>query len=201
MSLRRGVELGSMLVALACSGPAGTPNADPALAQYVLSQLPDNVQHRTRLDFEGKLALIGYDLEPVGQVNPGSPITVRLYWQRLGPIDPGWALFTHVDDAFGNRRVHADGIGVLRAKLPPQRWQLGKIYVDEQSFAIPADIASEATLLVGVWHAGSGSAHGKRSDLRLQVIGGPQDGHNRGIVAHIETGRQPPPRLLKKRKS
>jgi hypothetical protein len=203
MTARSGIGFVLMLGVSACTSSRSSAE-DTALASYVLPALPKDVQRRQLINFEGKLALLGYDVEPVGRVMPGSVVTLRLYWQRLGPLEAGWQPFTHVVDAFDVRRVKVEDKGPLRSKLPPHTWQLGKVYVDEQTLNIPQEMPSEATVLVGVWRPGyvvGGNPGVRSADLRLQVIGGSDDGQNRGIVLYIDTGKKPQPRWLWRRKS
>src|SRR5688500_6418066 len=82
-----------VLTALACArapvveeqGPI-----DPALESNVLDGVPSDIAERCYVDFEGKLALIGYDVEPKGVVGPGGKLSLTLYWQSSAPLGPGW---------------------------------------------------------------------------------------------------------------
>jgi hypothetical protein len=208
----------SLLTVGCANAPAerGAPTVDPALAQYVLGEMPRDVQHRTFIDFEGKLQLLGYDIEPAtSAVRPGERFKLRLYWRSSSALRPGWSLFTHVLDGAGQNALNADRFGPLRspgadgvAKLPLHGWQPGKIYVDEQEIEMPRSIRSAATVVVGAWRPPLITAEdaqdekaSKHGGLRLQVISGPHDGSNRGIVLHIDTGISPPPRVVRSRKT
>ena len=66
--------------------------------------------------------------------------------------------------------------------LGPDRWERGKIYADEQTFTMPAELNGPDTMVyVGIW----------KGDARLRIISGPNDGDNRAIVAKIKTGVAP----------
>jgi hypothetical protein len=189
------------LMACACTpGAATKPDApvDPELAPFVLGGLPSDIQHRVFFDFEGKIHLVGYDLEPAGLVPLSTPIRLKLYWQSVARLQRGWRLFTHLLLPDGNMiprvmmedgraRATLDDLGPLRETKPgtdgeqalgPSRWLPGHVYVDQQVFQLPSDLTEqELTLLVGVW----------RERLRLQILSGPNDGENRAIVTKLST--------------
>ena len=181
--------------AAGCSQRTEPPVAvDPALADFVLDAPPEKIEHPSFVDFEGKVHLIGYDLEPEGRVEPGGTVDVKFYWRSVSKLSEGWGLFTHLANEYGHRVQNYDNVGPLRAMgsgrqaLPPSLWEPGKVYVDEQKLEIPRQtepwgegVTRRVTLLVGVWKEG----------LRLDVVGGPTDGNNAAIVAHLSTGVEP----------
>jgi len=166
------------------------PPVEPALAQYVLDEVPSDVQHPTLIDFQAKVHLVGYDIEPDGIVAPGGKFKLRIYWKSVSRLEPGWSLFTHMVGPDG-RRVEKGGLddmGPLRTRsspsspqaLSPSDWIPGKVYVDEQELEVPADVrVPEISVLVGIW---------RPTNLRLSVIGGASDKEERGIVATLRTG-------------
>lgn len=208
-------------LALACAGcgpagpaPAATETLDPALAQYVLADVPSDLPNRCYLDFGGKVALVGYAIEPSGVAAPGSHVKLTLYWQSLSPLGPGWGLFTHLVVPRQPHRL-LDGAGPLRKSVPaadggqrqalgPSSWQRGKVYMDPLEFEIPTNAnAPELTVVAGVWRDAlrvvkEGQAEDPKlalPGLRLPVLSGPADNMQRGIVLHISTGlpaRMPP---------
>lgn len=167
----------------------GAPNL--ALAQYVLDEVPSDVKNRTFIDFEGKVQIVGYDVDPPGPVGPGQKVKLTLYWKCSSELGPDWSLFTHITVAGGARVPgNFDDVGPLRTRasqssdqaLSPSAWQPGKVYVDVQELEIPRDIAvSEVSILTGVW----------RGNERLDVISGPSDGQRRAIVTRVKTGVVP----------
>ncbi|HEY4104533.1 MAG TPA: hypothetical protein VGM44_11615 [Polyangiaceae bacterium] len=223
LKLGRNVTRGLICAALACaslgcqqSAPQADAEAalDPALSQYVLSELPSDVPNRTYIDFGGKVALVGYAIEPTGVAAPGSHVKLTLYWQSLGKLGPGWGLFTHLviprkphrllDSAGPLRKSVANAGGGERQALGPSAWEVGKVYVDPLEFDIPPDVrVPELTIVAGVWHdALRVIKDGEQEDpklalpgLRLPVLSGAVDDMERAIVMHIETGipAQAPP--------
>lgn len=165
----------------------------PALARYVLERPPQEMDHRRFLDFGGKVQLLGYDIDPSGELPPGSQFKITMYWKSVAPLGPGWKLFTHLLNEEGVRVEPAEGlaydnIGPLRSgpsqALPPSKWQPGKFYVDEQELTLesnPSRFTPRMTLVVGVW----------KGQSRLDVMSGPSDGEEGGIVMNFETGVAP----------
>jgi len=204
------------------STPATPPEIDPALTQYVLSELPTDLPNRVYLDYGGKVALVGYAIEPKGVVAPGTHVKLTLYWQSLGQLGPGWGLFTHLvipgqphrllDSAGPLRKAAPGSTGAEHQAFGPSAWEPGKIYVDPLEFDMPQNLrVPEVTIMAGVWHEAVRPLGDKKledpklaiSGLRLPVVSGPVDDAQRGVVLHISTGLPavmpsppaPPPRL------
>jgi Carbohydrate family 9 binding domain-like len=118
-----------------------------------------------------------------------------MYWKCDKELsDEGWKLFTHVVDGSGERILNIDNVGPLRRMvghmqaLPPNAWKAGKVYVDEQEFAIPKKVRTATIqLTTGIWHG----------DERLPIVSGPHERDNRGIAAtiHVQNagGGEPAP--------
>jgi len=181
----RTLELAASLalpLALACAPTESTRDSD--LASFAHERLAEGV-HPTYVDFGGKLALVGFELSPDGVLAPDSQVHLTLYWKRTGAIEPGWGLFTHLEDERGRQLMNFDKDGPLRNVLAGKpegvsSFELGKVYTDEQTFQMPKEAVStpRETFVVGVW----------KGDMRLPVISGESDGHDSGIVTHISTG-------------
>jgi hypothetical protein len=215
-----GATLALSLNAVGCQAagaPAQVEAIDPALTQYVLTEVPSDLPNRCYLDFGGKVALVGYTIEPTGVAAPGSHVKLTLYWQSLSPLGPGWGLFTHLviprqphrllDSAGPLRKLVSSADGGQRQALGPSGWERGKIYVDPLEFDIPPNVgAPEVTVVAGVWRdALRVIKDGQPEDpklalpgLRLPVLSGPADNMQRGIILHISTGlpAQRPPAAL-----
>ncbi|MFO0568500.1 MAG: hypothetical protein U0263_22755 [Polyangiaceae bacterium] len=200
MRLQRTALAVSLLLGLAGCAAEGPKKEEPvvdlALAQYVLDEVPSDVKNPTFIDFEGKVALVGWDFEPEAGAGPGQAMKLKLYWKCNQKLGPGWSLFTHLVAPSGTRLdgakngVPFDDIGPLRARsgpnspqaLPPSAWVPGKVYVDVQELEMPMNVNTpEVSILVGVWKAQN----------RLDVISGPSDRERRGIVTHVRTGVTP----------
>jgi len=203
-------------LAAACKPASETqPKEVPAnLKQYVLESLPAEEQQRTYVDFEGKVRLVGYEAQPDRAIRPGESIQLKLYWQSVAPLGPGWSLFTHLVDESGKNIADEekgpdafDDVGPLRTRatpggpqaLSPSVWVPGKIYVDTQELQVPRDIeASRITVLAGIAQrytpgpvssaapTPAPSAAPEPSTLRLRILSGTSDGANRTVVGHFD---------------
>lgn len=156
------------------------------LKPYILEAVPGDAK-KIDVNFENKIHLVGYKVDPEN-AGPGTPVKVTYYWRCDEPIDEGWQLFTHVQHEGYDRPENLDANGPLREMkgksqvLGPDRWERGKVYADEQSFTMPADLRGpDSIVYVGIF----------KGDMRLRIISGPSDGDNRAIVAKIKTGVPP----------
>ena len=204
----------------ACDRPAEQP-LPSGVAQFVHDQAPADIQHRVLIDFEGKVQLIGYELEPEGKLQAGRKVALRLYWrslQRLPQDASGssWVPFAEVLDARGwSLHGQSDRGGPLRDTWPPSKWEPGKVYVDEHTITMPRVVRTpEVAIAVGFRQSWEYPVHGTPSasasanpppapsappptverDMRLRVISGPSDGLGRGLLSRHPTGYVPPAR-------
>lgn len=186
----RSISRSCLLVALAAlAAPACTPGSSPAAAQggadlsaNTVATLPATA-HKAFIDFGGKIQLVGYELSPEAG-GPGETLDLKLYWKPVSRLDPGWNLFTHLEDDRGHQLWNFDREGTFRNKLGSgsglAMLEPGKTYVDEQSLALPrADqLAPRVGIVVGVW----------QGDMRLPVVSGVTDGNEAGVVSRFSTG-------------
>jgi hypothetical protein len=155
------------------------------LKAYILDAPPADMQHKIDVNFENKVHLIGYKFDPES-TTPGKEVKITYYWRCDDPLDEGWLLFTHTKDEGSGKMGNLDFSGPLRDQrngthqvLGPERWEKGKIYVDEQTYTMPEDVTgAEVTVYAGIW----------KGDARLRIISGPNDGDNSAIVGKIKTG-------------
>jgi hypothetical protein len=180
----------SAIATPACVGGKQQVSAEDKerLKPYVLDAVPGSADlKKLDINFENKLHLVGVKVEPA-LAPPGTPVRLTFYWRCDEPIEDGWQLFTHIQHEGFDRPDNLDTAGPLREikggrqVLGPDRWERGKIYADEQSFTMPADLKGPDTLVyVGIW----------KGDARLRIVSGPNDGDNRAIVTKINTGLTP----------
>jgi hypothetical protein len=156
------------------------------LKANILEAVPPDAK-KVDINFENKVHVVGYKVVP--ELAPaGTKVTVTTYWRCDDPVEEGWQLFTHVQHEGYDKPENLDTNGPLRELkgnhqvLGPDRWERGKIYADEQSFTMPADLRGPDTMFyVGIW----------KGDARLRIISGPNDGDNRAIIAKVKTGVAP----------
>ncbi|KAK4045067.1 hypothetical protein OUZ56_032475 [Daphnia magna] len=193
MNKRFFFTLAPLAVILTLSGCVGSNKGlsdddKERLQPYVVDVAPADI---TQLDgnFENKLRIIGYKLDRA-VATPGSTVKVTLYWKCEEKLDDGWMLFTHVDDPVSNQVTNFDWGSAIREQkgdrqiLGPDRWEKGKVYVDEIDMRIPdwgPGMGPELRIMTGIW----------RKDDRLRVLSGANDGDNRAILFTLKTGRTP----------
>jgi hypothetical protein len=172
------------------SGSKGLSAEDKErLKQYELDTPPTAIAQKIDVNFENKLRLIGYAVEPE-VAPPGTPVKITFYWRAEDAVEDGWMLFTHLRDSVADRSDNLDWKGPLREQrgrgqiFPPSKWQKGKIYVDEQNYVVPDWVQGpEIDVFTGIW----------KNDARFRILSGPNDGDNRALVAKIKTGLTPKP--------
>ena len=166
--------------ALALTLEGCAKKAPSARASLELAALPSDVPIKLGIEFDGAVELIGAKVSPVQGLRPSSRVELTLYWRKLGPVDKGYRLFTHVLDESGERILNLDGVGTLRQglhdsepELPPSSWEEGKIYVDQQAFWVPATVRTDdISIVCGLF----------RGNDRLQITRGPQQGERARVV-------------------
>jgi hypothetical protein len=182
----------SIVVAAACFGCVGgskglSSEDKDRLKPYILEAAPADLAHKLDVNFENKVHLIGYVFSPE-QAKPGAEVKLTYYWRCDDTLEDGWMLFTHTKDEGSGKMGNLDFVGPLREQknnhqmLGPERWERGKVYVDEQTYKVPDDVSgAEVTIFTGIW----------KGDARLRIISGPNDGDNSAIVGKIKTGVAP----------
>jgi hypothetical protein len=179
------VVLGSLISAACVGGSKGLSSEDKErLKANILESPPADMQHKLDVNFEGKIHLIGYKFEPES-ARPGQEVKLTYYWRCDDTVEEGWLLFTHTKDETSSKMGNLDYAGPLREEksgghqlLGPERWEKGKIYVDQQTYKVPDDIQGDVGVYVGIW----------KGDARLRIVSGPNDGDNSAIVGRIKTG-------------
>jgi len=96
--------------------------------------------HPVYFDFEGKLALVGFDLDR-RVVHPGETLHLTLYWQALSPMEEDYIVFTHLlwppDEVWAQEDDQPqDG------QAPTSAWQPGQIIEDHYQLTLPAETPS-----------------------------------------------------------
>jgi hypothetical protein len=191
LRMRKALVLVVAALLCACVGGSKGLSSDDKerLKPYISDSEPADIPHKIDINFENKVHMIGYKVEPE-LAKPGTEIKITYYWRCDDPLDDGWALFTHVADDSIQKSDNLDWTGPLRENrdnkqlLGPSRWERGKYYIDEQPYKVPDWVKGpELTFYLGIW---KGSA-------RLHVVSGPNDGENRAIAAKVKTGLNAPP--------
>ncbi|MEM6960749.1 MAG: glycosyltransferase family 39 protein [Myxococcota bacterium] len=154
--------------------PIDGRNNENFLAAHVLRDEPEPV-HRTNIVFEGRVALLGYDLElpHPRHVGPGESFTVTWYWKALSQMPGSYKVFLHLDGQ--GHRLNGDHVPV-DGNYPLRLWDKDDIIVDRQTLTIPGNYRTGTyTLFVGFFSG----------DTRLKVTEGPRDGADRAMPGTV----------------
>jgi hypothetical protein len=160
------LDNGKIILAASQAIP-GTADKNP-LALYVKRELPP-VQFKLNADFEGKIELVGYNLElpRADSVGLGQSFHVVWVWRAKQSGIGAYQVFLHVDS--GDQRINGDHDPV-DGKYPVRLWDEGDIIIDRQEVSVPATSpAGMYSLFVGLF----------RGDSRLKVTSGPHDDQDR----------------------
>jgi hypothetical protein len=192
-------------------GDTEQPELTPEIKSLVLDQAPTDIPHPLYIDFNGRVELLGYALEPQATAAPGSKLSLKLYWRGVAKLDEGYLPYTQLVTPDG-RRIDVDGSGPLRkGPLVPSRWQPSKVYIDELDVNVPGDIdAARFSIVVGLRTQPTApeqpaedvdlkNAHKKAEKpdeaklgaVYLSVISGPADSKHGGVITSLETGATP----------
>ena len=148
--------LGVAAVSLAFAGiavavPFLSITAAYPTAPLVTAQDALEFTHPLDINYEGKMALLGYDLIPA-EVHPGGAATITLYWQVLAPMDKDYSLFIHVfgrDGSAIGQRDSYPGAGTY----PTSSAKPGDYLRDRYTFRLAPDIvdSTAAKIEVGMY--------------------------------------------------
>jgi hypothetical protein len=158
----------SARVVLGTNQPIANREDQNYIAETVLSEAP-SVQHPVGASFEGKIELVGYDLElpHEGYAGAGQSFVVTWYWRVRERVPGAYQIFLHVDGQ--GQRLNGDHEPV-DGRYPVRLWEPDDIVVDRQRLSVPANYPPGAyTFFIGFY---SGQA-------RLEVTEGPKDDANR----------------------
>jgi len=162
-------------VALIASEPvAGHEDRNP-LAKYVL-RAPKPVQNAVNANFDGKIELLGYDLElpQKDSVGAGQSFTIVWVFRALRGNLGAYQAFLHVDSE--GQRINGDHDPV-DGMYPVRLWDEGDIVVDRQRISVPATTPPGTyTMYMGFF----------RGDTRLKVLSGPKDDTDRVLAGTVQ---------------
>lgn len=147
-------------VALALAGTLAIPAAlipwtvlSPAYARPpVVEPSQAHPSHPLNARLGDEVRLLGADISPTPDVQPGSDLTVTLYLQGLRPIQRNYTLFLKVLDAKGPAVASVDTYPG-RGALPTTFWEPGKVVVDRYRVHVApsAPAPSVDRLIVGMY--------------------------------------------------
>jgi hypothetical protein len=98
---------------------------------------PGEFPNAARINFGGKLALLGYDVDS-RVVRAGETISVTLVWQALAPMDVDYRVFAHLTGSNGDIVAMNDGLPYTSPKRT-RRWSPGETLQEVRPLTVAAD--------------------------------------------------------------
>jgi len=142
------------------------------MAGVVLDEPPANMDRRVNIDFDGRITLLGYDLELPHDtfVGPGEEFTLTWYFQVHAAVPGSYRPFVHIDGS--GQRLNGDHDPV-DGRYPLRLWEPGDVVVDRHTVRVPANYGrGNLTIFMGFYSG----------DNRLEVVEGPADEVDRARV-------------------
>ena len=128
---------------LTLDGPAITPKKNRSFEK-------PSPQIKSAVNFENKVALIGYDLPAA--FNQSSTLSLTLYWQGRGEMRNSYAVFTHLVDSAGQVVAQQDAVPGERGKQPTTSWAIGEYITDPVEIPLPPTLPpGEYTVTAGLY--------------------------------------------------
>ncbi|HZS38014.1 MAG TPA: glycosyltransferase family 39 protein [Polyangia bacterium] len=137
-----------------------------------ISDQPPKPTHPLEVNFDNKVALLGYDLPDI--LDRGQEFKIRLYFKVMAPLGGSYKVFLHFDGP--GTRFNGDHVP-LEGRFPTQNWVPG-YYITDEHLMTP----DRATQPSGYYRIFMGMFAG---DQRLKVISGPQDGDQRVKLGQV----------------
>jgi hypothetical protein len=142
---------------LMATGSDGQPLGDNVRFHKiaVLPREHSPVPNPVDFDFEGRIALVGYDLDR-RTARPGETIHLTLYWQALAEMEEDYTVFTHVlgeeDRLWAQMDSQPQG-----GAAPTSSWQIGQVIEDHYDLTIKPDTPPDVyDIEVGLYLAATG---------------------------------------------
>ena len=120
------------------------------------------VQHPARVNLDGKVLFLGYDLVGGDTVRQGADLHVRLYWLALQPFDVNYSSFLHLDAppdyaTWATSDNTHPGDPQAQIDIPTSGWWTSLYVRDEHRLEVPPDIPPVQYLLrVGLYDRRTG---------------------------------------------
>ena len=107
------------------------------LGEVLVLSDADALPGATRIDFDGKLALVGFELG-TRTLRPGDALDVTLWWEALAPMVQDYVVFVHLllpPDAVWAQQDQMPQAGAARTST----WQVGDRIEDTHTLALPLE--------------------------------------------------------------
>jgi hypothetical protein len=122
---------------LSASNGAASSEDHVRFGQIEIRALPGDVPNPISVNFDDKMALVGYDLDR-RVVKPGETITLTLYWRGLRQMEHNYSISAQLVDE-GQVKVAEDSNWPLRGDAPTALWKPGDLLADPKALSVRVD--------------------------------------------------------------
>jgi hypothetical protein len=117
--------------------PADNGQDHVRFGQIEIQAPPGEVPNPISVNFDDKMALVGYDLDR-RVVRPGEEVTLTLYWRGLRKMEHNYTISAQlVNDA--QVKAAEDSNWPLKGDAPTMLWEPGNLLEDPKTLAVRAD--------------------------------------------------------------
>ena len=125
--------------------------------------------HNVNLSLDGKLTLVGYDIDPE-LTTPGESVWLVFYWQALEDVERDYVVNLRLLDATGEEVAYWLGRPV-RSSYPTNTWQAGQVVQDPWRLTIPSDVpAGQYQLEVVIFDAATRQEVDRTSLQAIKIV-------------------------------
>ncbi|MBN1814002.1 MAG: hypothetical protein JXA14_19350 [Anaerolineae bacterium] len=121
----------------ASSGAASSAGDHVRFGRIEVQALPDEVPNPISINFDDKMALVGYDLDR-RVVKPGDEITLMLYWRGLREMERNYTISAQLVNK-EQIKVAEDSNWPLKGDAPTMLWEPGHLLEDPKTLTVRDD--------------------------------------------------------------
>jgi len=124
---------------------------------------------RPQVDYDGRIRLVGYRLEPA-VVGPGARVRLTLWWRPLQVMEAQYSVYVHVYPAVGEPHIAFQSDHMHPADVPTDAWDTERMYQDVHLLRVPEGIEP------GLYRIRVGLYERLNPSNRLRIEGSGEDG-------------------------
>jgi len=134
------------------------------------SKVMDSIGNPVHINFDGKIELVGYELNPRA-LKPGESVSLAFYWKALAKMDRSYALFVHILGRDGQVVGRLDTVP-YGGRYSTLLWKPDEVFRDEYEVPIAQDAApSRGMVIVGFYPWGEPSSRLPAYSAEGQPVG------------------------------
>lgn len=116
---------------------ASTGGDNVRFGEIAVAPNPGNVPNPGHYNFDDKIALVGYEMDPRA-VRPGETLILTLYWEGLAEMGENYSIFTYIQGKDTQIWARKDD-WPLKGKAPTAAWKVGQRVVDPYELTLDSN--------------------------------------------------------------